>query len=214
MARRSTIALLSLTILMCGVASAQSKPQQTQPPPPEKVEAPKVIPGAPNPDATALPIDPKSYVIGPEDILYIKVWRENDFTGLVGVRPDGKVTLPLIGDVQAAGLTPEGLTQQLKQGLSQYINKPEVTVSVAQVNSKHFTIMGEVNRAGVFPLVVPVRVFDALGLGGGFKDFANKKDIVIIRGNQRIKFNWTEVVKGKKLDQNIFVEPGDIILVK
>jgi polysaccharide export outer membrane protein len=146
--------------------------------------------------------------------VYIKVWRENDFTGPQGVRPDGKITIPLIGDLQAAGLTPERLAAQLTQSLSQYINKPDITVTIAQVNSKKYTITGEVNHPGVFPLVVATKVFDALGSAGGFRDFANKKDIVIIRGDKRLKFNWNDVVKGKKLEQNILLENGDTILVK
>lgn len=215
MARRSIAEIITFILFAGGVALAQT--QQTPPktpPPPEKVEAPKAIPGGAAPETTALPIDPKTYVIGPEDLLYIKVWRENDFTGMAGVRPDGKITMALIGDVQAAGLTPERLAAQLKQALSDLIKNPEVTVTVSQVNSKRFTIQGGVNRPGVFPLVVPTKVFDALGLAGGFKDFANKKDIIIIRGEKRIKFNWNDVVKGKKLEQNIFLENGDIILVK
>lgn len=215
---RSFAEFLGLTILVSGTVLAQSATQSgsadSSAPAPTRVEAPKAIPGVVNPDATGLPIDPKTYVIGPEDLLYIKVWRENDFTGLQGVRPDGKITIPLIGDLQAAGLTPDRVAAQLTQALSQYLNRPDVTVMVAQVNSKRFTITGEVNRPGVFPLVVPMRVFDALGEAGGFKDFANKKDIVIIRGDKRLKFNWSEVVKGKKLDQNVFLENGDTILVK
>jgi polysaccharide export outer membrane protein len=208
---------LALTIFAGGLAFAQARSNNTpdvQPPAPEKVEAPKTIPGTATPDQTGLPIDPKSYVIGPEDVIYIKVWRENDFTGPQGVRPDGKITIPLIGDLQAAGLTPERLAAQLTQALSQYINKPEITVTIAQVNSKKFTITGEVNRPGVYPLVVATKIFDALGSAGGFRDFANKKDIVIIRGDKRLKFNWNEVVKGKKLEQNILLENGDTILVK
>jgi polysaccharide biosynthesis/export protein len=206
-----------LTVFLCGVVLGQLRSPNQQAPPspaPEKVEAPKTIPGTINPDVTGLPIDPKTYVIGPEDILYIKVWRENDFTGPQGVRPDGRITIPLIGDLQASGLTPERLAAQLTQALSQYINKPDITVSVAQVNSKKFTITGEVNRPGVYPLVVATKIFDALGLAGGFRDFANKKDIVIVRGDKRLKFNWNEVVKGKRLEQNIFLENGDTVLVK
>ncbi len=200
-------------MFMCAVATGQTKP--TVPPPAtEKNEAPKALPGTiADAGTSALPIDPKTYIIGPEDILHIQVWREPEFTRAVGVRPDGKITMAIIGDLQAAGLTPERLAAQLKQGLSELIKNPDVTVSVVQVNSKRFTIQGEVNRPGVFPLVMPVKIFDALGLAGGFREFANKKDIIIIRGTKRLKFNWNDILKGKKLDQNIFVENGDIIVV-
>jgi polysaccharide export outer membrane protein len=207
--------LLALTLLVSTETFAQTRKNTPPPQPaPERVEAPKTLPGAQGAESTGVPIDPRSYIIGPEDILFIRVWREPDFTGAVPVRPDGIITIPLVGDMQASGLTPDRLTGQLKQSLSEYINNPDVTVQIAQVNSKKFYITGEVNRPGTFPLVVPIRVFDAVNNAGGFRDFANQKDIVIVRGNQRIKFNYKEVVKGKKLDQNIFLENGDTILVK
>ena len=218
---RGVTLVVALAAFICGTGGAQTRsaPPEQAPPSNDKVEAPKTIPGAPLPpgvETTGVAVDPKIYVIGPEDILYLRVWRENDFTGPVGVRPDGKITLPLIGDLQAAGLTPERLAAQVTQALSQYINKPEVTVTVAQVNSKKYTVTGGVNRPGVFPLIVATRIFDALGVSGGFKEFANKKDILILRenGKQRLHFNYNDFVKGKKLDQNIFLENGDTIIVK
>lgn len=216
MSRRSMAVLVTLPMVLCGLGLAQTPPQQTPPPvAPEKVEAPKTIPGTTPVDPVGLAIDPKTYVIGPEDVLYIRVFHDNDFTGPVGVRPDGKITLPLIGDVQAAGLTPERLAAQLKQGISQYIIKPDVTVTVSQVNSKKYYISGEVNRAGAFPLVVPTTVFEALNNASGFKDFAKKKDIIILRvGGKIFKFNYSEYIKGKKTEQNILLENGDTIIVK
>ncbi len=165
---------------------------------------------------TAQPVDPKTYLIGPEDILKIEVFRDADLSRMVNVRPDGKITLPLVNDLQAEGLTPERLTAQLKEALSQFINSPEVTISVMQVNSKWFTVTGKVMRSGKFPLVTPIRVFDALGLSGGFQDFANTKKITIVRGTQRLTFNYNDFVKGKKeaLDGNIWVQNGDTILIK
>ncbi len=213
--RQRFLAVLALTILLCTPAFAQARKDITPPPPaPEKVEAPKTLPGNAGADSTGAPVDPRSYVIGPEDILFVRVWREPDFTGAVPVRPDGKITIPLVGDLQASGLTPDRLTDQLKEALSEFINKPDITVQIAQVNSKKIYVTGEVNRPGSFALIVPTRVFDALNSAGGFRDFANQKDIVILRGSQRLKFNYKEVVKGKKLDQNIFLENGDTILVK
>jgi polysaccharide biosynthesis/export protein len=158
-------------------------------------------------------VDPKSYVIGAQDILMIRVWREQDFTGAYPVRPDGKITIPLVGDVQAGGLTPERLGEQLKQALSAYINAPDVSVSLQTVNSKKFFITGEVNRPGEYSLATPTKVFDALSNAGGFHDFANKKKILIIRGAERIKFNYQDILKGKSLEQNILLENGDTIVV-
>ncbi len=180
---------------------------------PQVFDAPKVATGE-NP--TALPVDPKSYLIGPEDILKIEVFRDQDMTRTVNVRPDGKITMPLIGDLQAENLTPERLSAQIKEALSQFENNPQVDVSVLQVNSKSFAVIGRVNRVGKWPLVTPIRVFDAIGLAGGFQDFANDKDIQIIRGADRLHFNYRDFVKGKKeaLNQNIWLQNGDTIVVK
>jgi len=173
-------------------------------------EASSTAPARPE---TSAAVDPKTYVIGAQDILMIKVWREQDFTGPYTVRPDGKITIPLVGDVQAGGLTPERLGEQLKQALSDYINSPDVSVGLQTVNSKKFFITGEVNRAGEYMLATPTKVFDALSNAGGFRDFANKKKIIIIRGAERIKFNYQDILKGKSLEQNIFLENGDTIVV-
>jgi len=204
-------------MVLNGFAVGQQSTRPADPTPPEKNEAPKVPTTLPA-DSTGLPIDPKSYVIGPEDIINIKVWRDPDFSGVKGVRPDGKITMPQIGDVQAAGLTPERLSAQLKQAISEYIRQPDVVVEVIQVNSKSYTITGEVNHPGKFPLVVQTRVFQAISAAGGFRDFANKKDIVILRadGTTRVKFNWQDFVKhgDNKKNQNVLLENGDTILVK
>jgi polysaccharide export outer membrane protein len=184
---------------------------QNQGPPPTRSEAASTAPIKSDNAATA--VDPKTYVIGAQDILMIKVWREMDFTGPYTVRPDGKISMPLVGDVQASGLTPERLGDQLKQALSNFINSPDVSVSLQSVGSKKFYITGEVNRAGEYTLATPTKVFDALSNAGGFRDFANKKKIIIIRGTERIKFNYQDILKGKSLEQNIFLENGDTIVV-
>jgi polysaccharide export outer membrane protein len=192
-------------------AQVQTPPQA---PPPEKPpEATKTLPNSVSPDNTGAPVDPKTYVIGPEDVLFISVFREPELSGSVGVRPDGKITKPLIGDMQAGGLTPERLGAQLKQAFSSFIKNPDVQVTVAQVNSKRYTIAGEVMRPGPYPLVLPTTVFEALS-NVGFRDFANTKKIVIIRGTERIKFNYNDVLKGKHLEQNILLQAGDTIYVK
>jgi polysaccharide biosynthesis/export protein len=176
----------------------------------EAVKTPVAVPAMP----TAAPVDPKSYVIGPEDILLIRVWREAELSGAVQVRPDGKITLPLINEVQAAGLTPEALKTKLVEALNEFINKPEVIVSVQSVQSKKYYITGEVNRSGAFPLVVPVTVLEALTNAGGFREFANLKKITILRKGKVLKFNYTDVIKGKNMEQNIPIENGDYIVVR
>jgi len=159
-------------------------------------------------------VDPNRYLIGPEDILFIKVWREPDFTLPVAVRPDGKITLPLIGEVQAGEQTPGQLTRQLKVLLAKYINHAEVTVFVTEVRSKKFYLDGELNRPGSFALVTPTRVLEALSRGGGFKDFANTKKIRILRSGKIYYFNYREVTSGKHLEQNILLENGDHVIVR
>lgn len=176
----------------------------------EAAKAPATLPALP----TAAPVDPKSYVIGPEDILFVHVWRENELSSSVQVRPDGRITLPLIGELDASGLTPEALKGKIVEALTEYINKPEVTVSVRSVLSKKYYITGQVNRPGSFPLVVPTTILEALTNAGGFREFANTKKIRIMRQGTILKFNYNEVIDGKKLDQNILVQNGDYIIVQ
>lgn len=175
----------------------------------ESVKAPVGI----QPLSTAAPVDPKTYQIGPEDILQIRVWREPELSSGVQVRPDGKITMPLIGELQAAGSTPEQLRDEIVNKLNEYINKPEVMVSVQSVQSRRYYITGEVNRAGAFALVVPTRVLEALTNAGGFREFANTKKITILRNGKILKFNYNDVIKGKNMDQNIHLENGDYIVV-
>ena len=173
-----------------------------------KVDVVKQVDGS-----AAAPVDPDKYQIGPEDLLYIRVWREPDFTLPVAVRPDGKITMPLIGELRAAGQSPLQLTASLKQLLTQYLNNPDVSVFVTEVRSKKFYIDGEMNRPGSFALVTPTSVLEALSRGGGFREFANTKKIRVLRGSDVLYFNYKDVTKGKHLDQNIAVENGDHIIV-
>lgn len=163
--------------------------------------------------AAGAPVDPKTYLIGAEDILQIKVWREADLSGPVGVRPDGKISLPLIGDLQASGLTPEKLAAIITEGFSKFVTNPEVMVQVASVNSKKYFVSGEVQRPGSYPLVVPTTVLEAIAIAGSLRDYANAKNVLIMRGPKRYKFNYKEVIKGKNLAQNILLESGDHIVV-
>ena len=197
-------------------ASGQNPPAQPEQKPPDTTapdtaDAPKE--SAASPAGAAAAVDPNTFVIGPEDGIAIQVWREPEFSRMAVVRPDGRITLPLIKEVQAAGQTPNQLAAQIAKRLSEYVKDPQVDVTVMQVRSQKYYITGEVNKAGSFPLAVPTRVLEALTNAGGFRDFANTKKIVILRKGERLKFNYKEVVKGKNPEQNIFLENGDYIIV-
>lgn len=159
-----------------------------------------------------------SYVIGNDDVLAVNVWKEPDISRSVPVRSDGKISLPLVGEVQAAGVTPLKLEKDIAAKLKSYIAEPEVTVIVQQVNSQKFNILGMVNKPGLYPLTNSPTVLDAIGIAGGFRDFAKQKSIYVLRqkpdGTQaRLPFNYKEVVKGKNPAQNIKLEPRDTIVV-
>jgi polysaccharide export outer membrane protein len=212
----ATCVQFSLALAFCGVLAAQ-QPAAPEPQPPAAQPA-AAQPAAENtepakPAAPAPAVDPKAYVIGAEDVISIRVWREPENSGTFNVRPDGKVSIPLLGEIQAAGMTPEQLSAAISTGLQKVMVHPEVTVGVEKVNSKKYFIQGEVNRPGSYSLVIDTTVLEALVNAGGFREFANTKKIVILRGSERIKFNYHEVTKGKKMEQNILVKPGDQIIV-
>lgn len=209
-----------LALGLCGVLAAQQPAPEQQPAAaqtvPDKPDTAKAaaVPAADTKPLTAsAPVDPKAYVIGAEDVISIRVWHEPDNSGQFIVRPDGKVSVPLVGEIQAAGLTPEKLSLNIAESLQRIMVHPEVTVEVDRVNSKKYYIQGEVNKPGSYPLVIDTTVLEALVNAGGFRDFANTKKIVILRGSERLKFNYREVTHGKKMEQNILVKPGDQIIV-
>jgi polysaccharide export outer membrane protein len=157
------------------------------------------------------------YKIGPQDILRIDVWKEAEVSRAVPVRPDGKISLPLLNDVQAAGLTPMRLAAVIADGLTKYINNPQVTVTVSEINSRRIYVTGEVSRAGAFPLLPNMTVLQALSSSGGFTQFAKLKNIYVLRtdnGKQvKLPFNYKDAVNGKKPEQNVLLQPGDVIVV-
>jgi polysaccharide export outer membrane protein len=154
------------------------------------------------------------YEIGAEDIIRIVVWQSPEFSSVQAVRPDGRISLPLVGDVQAEGLTPNRLKATLTEALKAFVESPDVTIYIQQVNSKSYRVTGWVNRPSRYPLVTPIRVYEAIVDAGGFREFAKTKEVIIMRGpTQRIKFNADEYRKGKNPDQNIWIENGDIIEV-
>jgi polysaccharide biosynthesis/export protein len=169
-------------------------------------------PSSTNPATT----DPE-YKIGPQDMLRVDVWKEPDISRIVPVRPDGKITLPLVNDVQAAGLTTTQLAAKIAEGLKKYITSPQVTVGVTEINSRRIFVNGEVARPGAFPLLPNMTVLQALSSAGGFTQFAREKKIYILRmenGKQvKYPFNYKEAVSGKNVEQNIILQGGDIIVV-
>jgi polysaccharide export outer membrane protein len=169
-------------------------------------------PSSTNPATT----DPE-YKIGPQDMLRVDVWKEPDISRIVPVRPDGKITLPLVNDVQAAGLTTTQLAAKIAEGLKKYITSPQVTVGVTEINSRRIFVNGEVARPGAFPLLPNMTVLQALSSAGGFTQFAREKKIYILRmenGKQvKYPFNYKEAVSGKNVEQNIILQGSDIIVV-
>jgi polysaccharide export outer membrane protein len=183
----------------------QQPPAQSQPPASPDEELRKAV---------GEPVDPNTYIIGAEDVLRILVWREPDLSGQYLVRPDGMITLPLLKhDVKASGLTPKQLELEITKAYEEFITKPSVTVSVATVNSKKYFIIGGVNRPGQYPLVVPTTVLQAIAIAGGLREFADARNIVIMRGPKRYKFNYRDVIRGRNMAQNIYLENGDVITV-
>jgi polysaccharide export outer membrane protein len=170
----------------------------------------------PKPSAAPATTDP-AYVIGPQDMLDINVWKEPDMTRLVPVRPDGKISLPLINDVQAAGSTPQQLAADITAKLKKFLTDPQVTVIVTAINSQRVFVIGEVLHAGAFQLVPGTTVLQALANAGGFTTFANVKKIHVMRlvngKHVEMPFNYRAVLNGDSQDQNIRLEPGDTIVV-
>ena len=156
------------------------------------------------------------YIIGPDDVLHISVWKETDLTNTLPVRPDGKISMPLLDDVQAAGLTPMQLANSLTERLKKFISDPRVTVVVTQMNSQKVYILGEVTHTGAMPLTPNMTVLQAVA-SAGFTQFANTKGIYVLRTEggrqQKLPFNYKNVVKGESMDQNILLHPGDTIVV-
>src|SRR5207247_598372 len=158
-----------------------------------------------------------NYRIGPEDVLDISVWNNSAVSRVVPVRPDGKISLPLLADVQAAGLTPGELREVLDKMLAAYITAPEVSVIVREVHSFKVSVLGQVKTPGRYELRNRATVLDVLALAGGFNDFANKSRILILRQDGRVlrrfSFNYGGLVSGDDTRQDLFLQPGDVVVV-
>jgi polysaccharide export outer membrane protein len=160
---------------------------------------------------------PADFVIGPDDHLSVIFWRDRDLTADVVVRPDGKISLPLLNDIQAAGLTPEQLRQAITEGAKRYVEDPTASVVVQVINSRRVFITGEVQRPGPYPLIAPTTVLQLIATAGGLKEYANGGKIVIMRmeKDQQVgySFNYKDVINRKNMKQNIELKPGDTVIV-
>jgi polysaccharide biosynthesis/export protein len=161
---------------------------------------------------------PEGYVVGIGDVLDVNVWRESELSKPVGVRPDGMITLPLVGEIKAVGLTPDQLQAQITAALEKVLSDPVVTVAVVAVNSLSYNIMGNVGKPGYYPLTHPITILDAIALAGGFRDFAKQKKVYVLRTDangkqQKIFFNYKEVIRGQKMAQNILLKPNDVLVI-
>ena len=197
--------------VLCGLLLAPSPAlliAQTQPPAQTNTAQPST-------SASAVPTD---YVIGVEDVLSVIFWREKDMSADVVVRPDGKISLPMLNDVTAAGLTPEALAEVVAKAGTKFVRDAGATVIVKEIRSRKIYVIGEVMKPGTFQLGNEMTVLQALGEAGGFIEGANKGDVRIVRNQggkeHRFKFNYKDVVDGKNPEQNIKLLPGDTIIVR
>lgn len=163
-------------------------------------------------------VRPDSYIIGAEDVLTVNVWKEPDMSKTVPVRPDGMISLPLLGEIKASGYTPVQLQDLVAESMKKLVSDPQVTVIVEKVSSLSFNIVGEVTHPGYFPLTRRMTVLDALAMAGGFKDFAKTKKVYVLRTSangtqERLPFNYKDVINGKSPQQNIELQPRDTIVV-
>jgi polysaccharide biosynthesis/export protein len=223
--------LMVLAVCLAGAALAQNStaqnpaaqpanPDQTQsgqpqnPPPENAPPGNEAQPGAkPAQPAANAPVDSNSYKVGPSDVLFVRVWNEQQFTGPASVQENGHITLPLVGDLEVGGKTPNEIQQIVAKALTKYVVRPLVTVTVQSVGSKKYYMDGLVARPGEYLLITPTTVFEAISKADGLQEFANPKKIYVLRGTQRIPFNYKEVIHGKNMNQNIQLQPGDHVVV-
>ncbi len=205
---RSLSALVSCLLLSCGLwAQALTDKAPSQPGASGQATAAGAVQGHDN-----------TFIIGNDDVLSVNVWKEPDISKIVPVRSDGKISLPLAGEVQAAGRTPLNLEQDISEKLKSFISEPVVTVIVQQINSQKINVLGMVAKPGSYPLTNAATVLDAISQAGGFRDFAKKKSIYVLRqgadGKQtKLPFNYKEVIKGQNPEQNVRLQPRDTVVV-
>lgn len=219
--KRSTHHILGTCVLITGIAFCGSLIGQTPASGQNGGDASKTVNPTQPAQSETPPRPPRSdesFIIGDDDVLAISVWKEADLSRVVPVRSDGKISLPLVGEVQAAGRTPLQLEEEITAKLRSYITDPQVTVIVQQINSQKFNILGQVNKSGSFQFAAGTTIVDAIALAGGLRDFAKKKAIYILRqtpngGQVKIMFNYDDFLKGKNTDKNILIKPHDTLVV-
>ena len=208
-------AAVAALILIGSIALAQAAPQPAASCASDKIASDKTASDKATNAASTSQAGPE-YVIGPEDALHIAVWKEADLTASLPVRPDGKISLPLLDDVQAAGLTPKQLADSITEKLKKYLADPRVTVVVTQINSKRIYLVGEVVHVGATPMLPNMTVLQALS-SAGLNQFANTKRIYVLRTEngkqQKLPVNYRKLVKGEQIEQNYLLQPGDTIVV-
>jgi polysaccharide export outer membrane protein len=166
----------------------------------------------------ATPVHDDNYVIGVDDVLAINVWKEAEISRSVPVRSDGKISLPLVGEVTAAGETPKKVEDEITAKLTNYISEPDVTVMVQEMKSQKINVLGQVVKPGSYPLTSTMTVLDAIAIAGGFRDFAKQKHVYVLRqqadGTQaRLPFNYKDVIKGKNPNQNVKLQSRDTVVI-
>jgi polysaccharide export outer membrane protein len=202
--------LVGAAVLLMGFAvSAGAQTPATPAPAPATPAATQPVPSGVTP--------PSDYVIGSDDVLSIVIWREKDMSSEVVVRPDGKISLPLLNELQAAGLTPDQLRSSIEKAASKLVAEPNATVIVKTINSRKVSILGNVGKAGTYPLTGDMTVLQLIALAGGLQEYADAKGITVMRKQEGrdvvLKFNYKDVVKGKNLEQNVSLKPGDTVIV-
>jgi len=210
------IMVAAVLVAICGSMPGQAPAKADATPGPAPGGSPASLPISDTP-STIKPND-SGYVIGNGDLLSINVWKEAEVSRSLPVRSDGKISLPLVGEVQATGRTPLQLEEEISKKLRDYITDPEITVMVQQINSEKYNILGQVAKPGSYSLALTTSVLDAIATAGGFRDFAKKKGIYILRrsatgGETRIPFNYQDVIKGKRPEQDIRLLPNDTVVV-
>lgn len=203
-------AAAALTVAVCSAVTAGSAQQASG------TAEVRVVPPAVTTSAVSAPAAP-AYVIGTDDVLSISFWREKDLAADVTVRPDGKVTLPLLNDVQAAGRTPEQLRDAIREVADAYLENPTPTVIVKEIKSRRVFITGQVEKPGLYPLNAEMTVLQLIAMAGGLKEFADGSNISVMRSEAgrvtAIPFNYRDVLKRRHLEQNIDLRPGDTVVV-
>ena len=202
-------------LLLCGLTAAAGAQAPSTSAPGAAAKAPAAAPTSTATSASAsLPTD---YVIGPDDVLTVVFWRDKEMSSEVAVRPDGKVSLPLVNELMAAGLTPEQFRLKVTEAAVQFVEDPTVSIIVKQINSRKVFITGQVSRPGPYPLAGPTTVVQLIAMAGGVQEYADEKNISIMRTENgqpvSLKFNYEEVKKRKNLQQNVQLKPGDTIIV-